>query len=225
LLLDFCAPVAVRLENLAAPRRLGVIAVLDTLDALREPREILELRPLVVGDRERDADVDRLLDVHHLRLAVALALAVLADQRLYLAGYGLLRSVSAALPGLPRSNWPALLPTGPSFPESATRVSASTPPSTLPASRPAWASNNRRASWASSCVAGLSRRLLTRLCDDLLSITDLLSFIRAHAAERRDRRPAGRSGSGPPPPSPSSPSPSSPSPNPSSAYPSPSGSS
>src|SRR5262249_10949310 len=92
LLLDFCAPVAVRLENLAAPRRLGVIAVLDTLDALREPREILELRPLVVGDRERDADVDRLLDVHHLRLAGALALAVLADQRLYLAGYGLLRS-------------------------------------------------------------------------------------------------------------------------------------
>ena len=56
-----------------------VLLGLDLLDLLHEAREVAELGPLVVGDSDRDADVDRLDDVRRLgglgRLAAPAATA------------------------------------------------------------------------------------------------------------------------------------------------------
>src|SRR5690606_16086190 len=62
-------PVPVRPEDLAAPLQLGVRLLLDLLHLLHEAGEVSELRPLVVGDADRYADVDVLDDVGHLGVA------------------------------------------------------------------------------------------------------------------------------------------------------------
>src|SRR5687767_3028797 len=51
--------------DLRAPVQVGVVDLADFLDALHERRELLELRPLVVGGADGDVHVDALLDVGH----------------------------------------------------------------------------------------------------------------------------------------------------------------
>jgi len=51
--------------DLRAPVRVGVVDLADLLDALHEPRELLELRPLVVDRTDGYLHVDRLRDAGH----------------------------------------------------------------------------------------------------------------------------------------------------------------
>src|SRR5436305_4036353 len=60
-------------RDLRLPVGRGVVLLVDALDALGEPTELLELRPLVVGDRDRYADVDALLDQGRLHRPTAVA--------------------------------------------------------------------------------------------------------------------------------------------------------
>ena len=47
------------------PVRVGVVQLDDLVDPVHEVRELLELRPLVVGRPHRDVDLDSLLDRRH----------------------------------------------------------------------------------------------------------------------------------------------------------------
>ena len=68
-------PRPVAQEDLRLEVELVVVLGLDALDLLHEARERAELGPLVVGDRDRDADVDGLDDVGRLGGLAAAALA------------------------------------------------------------------------------------------------------------------------------------------------------
>jgi hypothetical protein len=85
LFLDLRFPGAAGLEHLGSPGDLGLVVLIDALDTLGEVREILELGPLVVGHRDRDADVDRFLDVDRLRRAT-LAAALATEKAFRLVG-------------------------------------------------------------------------------------------------------------------------------------------
>src|SRR5690606_6350114 len=88
LLDDRRLPGPVREEDLRLPLDLGVLLSVDVLDLLHEVRELVELGPLVVGDRDRHADVDGLDDVRRLRRLAAArgAAAATGDLVLEVAG-------------------------------------------------------------------------------------------------------------------------------------------
>src|ERR671922_115403 len=62
---DLGAPLLALAADLGDPAKVCVVQLRDGLDVLHELRELLELRPLVVRGRDRDADLDRFLDFGH----------------------------------------------------------------------------------------------------------------------------------------------------------------
>jgi hypothetical protein len=65
LLGDLGFPRLLLAAHVGAPQEPLVAELLHLQDAFHELREILELRPLVVGGADRDGDVDGLLDLGH----------------------------------------------------------------------------------------------------------------------------------------------------------------
>jgi hypothetical protein len=86
LLGDLGLPRAADAPDVLMPHQRRVVALLDPLDAVHELRPVLELRELVVGRLEVDADVDELLDRQSAPAAGTagglLLLAALADGEL-----------------------------------------------------------------------------------------------------------------------------------------------
>ena len=66
LLDDLGPPLAARAADVGDPAQVRVVDLPDRLDAIHELRELLELRPLVVGRAHRDDDVDRFFDRFHV---------------------------------------------------------------------------------------------------------------------------------------------------------------
>src|SRR5918999_3915163 len=62
LLEDLRVPLSAVAADRGRPVQLRVVELPDIVHALHEERELLELRPLVVRSRDRDVDVDLLLD-------------------------------------------------------------------------------------------------------------------------------------------------------------------
>ena len=71
LLGDLGVPLPPRAADLSDPVKVRVVQLADVLDALHERRELLELRPLVVRDGDRDVNVDRALYRCHVSLLLS----------------------------------------------------------------------------------------------------------------------------------------------------------
>src|SRR5262245_40902816 len=63
LLRDLGLPLDRLASDFGLPEQAARVELVHGLDALHEAREFLELRPLVVGGRERDLDLDALPDL------------------------------------------------------------------------------------------------------------------------------------------------------------------
>ena len=66
LLGDLSVPFLDLASNLRAPVQALVVELLDGLDALHEPGELLELGPLVVRDPDRNVHIDGFLHCRHV---------------------------------------------------------------------------------------------------------------------------------------------------------------
>jgi hypothetical protein len=63
---DLGRPLALLAPDLGDPLHVPVVELLNGLDSVHELRELLELRPLVVRLLDRDADLDRIVDLGHV---------------------------------------------------------------------------------------------------------------------------------------------------------------
>src|SRR4051812_22193541 len=63
---DLRLPLLLPAGDLRLPAESGRIELDDLIDAFHEPREFLELCPLVVDSRDRHVDVDRIFDSGHV---------------------------------------------------------------------------------------------------------------------------------------------------------------
>ena len=65
---DLRLPLLTPAADLGDPAQVGVVELRDRLDVLHELRKLFELRPLVERGRDRNLDLDGLLDLAHASL-------------------------------------------------------------------------------------------------------------------------------------------------------------